>query len=266
MKKITLLSLCFAVGFANAQSIKLENNKLIKITTATKTNSETPGGGESKTDVSTTTTLKITAVEDKMYKATSTVIKMVMDGEMMGQSMKFDSDKKEDMDSQIGQMLGGSVNKASEITIGKTDGKVTEIVGGEEKQESGMGGMMGGESNAAKSVFFVIPDGKKAGDKWTVSTNEDGMKTITNYELQALKNDVATVLVSSTTIGTATKEANGMSMEMTVDTKSKGTMMLDTKNGLIKKLTTDVETTGSMDVMGQSIPLNNKSNTVMTVE
>jgi hypothetical protein len=265
MKKITLLSLCFATLFANAQSIKLENGKIIKITTNVVSTSESPmGGGESTNTITTTNTIKVSAVEDKAYKAINTVIRMVMDGEMMGQSMKFDSDKKEDMDGQIGQMLGSSVNKPSEITIDKVDGKVTEVATAEKKQS--MMGAMGGESSSAEAAFFIIPTGKKVGDKWTVNADNEGIKSVKNYELQSLKDNIATLLITSTNKGTTTKEANGMSMEMTIDTKSTGKMMVDTNTGLVKQVTMDDETSGSMEVMGQSMPLNRKSKTTVTFD
>jgi Family of unknown function (DUF6263) len=264
MKKITLLSLCFVTLFANAQSVKLENGKTIKITMNVVSTAESPMGGESTNAITTTNNIKVTAVEDKVYKAMNTVTKMLIDGEMMGQSMKFDSDKKEDMDGQIGQMLGASVNKPSEIIIDKGDGKVTEATTTEKKE--GMMGAMGGESNSADAAFFVIPTGKKIGDKWTIISDDGGIKSVKNYELQSLKDNIATLLVSSTSKGSTTKEANGMSMEMTIDTKSKGTMTVDTNTGLLKQINMEDETTGSMEVMGQSIPLNKKSKTTITVE
>jgi hypothetical protein len=264
MKKITLLSLCFATLFANAQSIKLENDKTIKITLNVVSTAESPMGGESTNTITTTNTIKVNAVDDKTYKATNTVTRMVMEGEMMGQPMNFDSDKKEDMDGQIGQMLGASVNKPSEISIDKTNGKVTEAA--TEEKKAGMMGAMGGESNAAEAAFFVIPTDKKVGDKWTVSSDDSGIKSVKNYELQSLKDNIATLLISSTNKGNTTKEANGMSIEMTIDAKSTGKMMVDTSTGLVKQMTMDDETTGSMEVMGQSMPLNKKSKTTVTFE
>jgi hypothetical protein len=264
MKKIILFSFCFITLFANAQTVKLENGKTIKMTMNVVSTAESPMGGESTNTITTTNSIKITTVEDKAYKATNTTTRMVMDGELMGQSMKFDSDKKEDMDGQIGQMLGASVNKPSEIMIGKADGKVTEAKA-EEKKEGMMGSMVG-ESNSADAAFFVIPAGKKIGDKWTITSDDGGIKSVKNYQLQSLKDNIVTLIVSSTSKGSTTKEANGMSMEMTIDTKSKGTMTVDTNTGLLKEVNMEDETTGSMEVMGQSIPLNKKSKTTITVE
>ena len=214
--------------------------------------------------MTTTNTIKIIAVEDKMYKATNTTTRMTMNGETMGQPLKFDSEVKEDMDGQMGQMLGSSINKPMEVSIDKADGKVTELA--VEKAEGTMGDMMGAESNSTESAFFVIPAGKKVGDKWTLTTEGGGIKIIKNYELQSVKDNFTTVAISSTNKGTTTKEANGMSMEMTMDGKANGTFIVDTKTGLVKQLSMDHETTGSMEMMGQSIPLNNKSKITVTFE
>jgi Family of unknown function (DUF6263) len=266
MKKTLLFSICFAALYANAQNITLETGRLYKITTNVVTNAESPMGGESKNEITTTSIVKITSAEDNLYKATSTLTRMVMDGEMMGQSMKFDSDKKDDMDGQMGQILGASINKPSALTINKTNGKVTKIAA-EDKTEANMGGMMGGnETNSEEAAIFVIPDGKKVGDTWAIATEDGGIKTIKNYVLLSLNENIATISITSTNKGTTTKEANGMSMEMTIDGKAIGTMILDTNTGLVKKLTTDDETTGSIEMMGQSIPLNKKSKITVTFE
>jgi Family of unknown function (DUF6263) len=262
MKKIGLLSLCFATMYASAQNIKVEAGKVIKVTSSTNTSGESPAGGESKNVVITTSSIKIGTADDKSYKATTSITRMQMDGEMMGQAIKFDSDKKEDMDSQIGQMLGGTVNKTTEVSIDKTTGKLTET---KKSEESGMGGMPG-SGNTLGGIFLAIGETKKVGDKWNETTEDDGLKTIKNYELQSIKENIATVMYSSTTKGTTTKETNGMSMEMTMDKKENGTILVDLKTGVVKEMNNTSETTGSMEVMGQSIPLNNKSTTKVTVE
>ncbi len=222
---------------------------------------EAPGGGESKSETKVTTTIKIVSAEDKLYKALSTVTRMTMNGEMMGQPISFDSDKKDNMGSQMGKMIGGSVNKTTEITINKADGKVKEI----KKDELESGIMMKGGANST-NVFLVIPTDKKVGDKWTVTDDEEGINTVKNYEVQSLKDNLVTVLINSTSKGTTTKERNGMSIEMTIDAKINGTITVDTKLGLIKKIVTETENSGSIEVMGQSKPMNNKINTTVTVE
>jgi hypothetical protein len=103
-------------------------------------------------------------------------------------------------------------------------------------------------------------------NKWTVTSDDGGIKSIKNYELQSLKENIANINVSSTNKGTTTKEANGMSMEMTIDTKATGTMMVDINTGLLKQINMDDVTIGSMEVMGQSIPLNKKSKTTVSFE
>jgi Family of unknown function (DUF6263) len=262
MKKITLLALCLTHVFANAQTLSLENGKEIKISTALIINGETPGGGETKNETNTTTIIKVTSQDDKTYKANSTITRLVTNGEAMGQEMKFDSDKKDDMDSEMGQMMGANINKPSEISIDKADGKITELT----KKENESGGMMGTGAKGADAAFFIIPAGKKIGDKWTTNSETDGLKSIKNYEWQSTKDGIATILCNSTTKGTTTKETRGMQMEMTVDTKTTGTILSDVKTGLVKKSIQNAETTGNMEVMGQSIPLNSKMSSTITVE
>jgi len=56
---------------------------------------------------------------------------MIIKGNAMGQEMNFDSDKKEDMDGQVGQALKGHIGTAQEIQVDK-QGKVASIKEGEE--------------------------------------------------------------------------------------------------------------------------------------
>jgi Family of unknown function (DUF6263) len=263
MKKIALLSLCFATLLANAQNVQLEKDKVFKVTVVTNKTSESPmGGEESKQEMTLVNTFKITAIEDKVYKATNTFTKMKMTGEMMGQTINFDSDKKEDLDSQIGQMLGSAINKSTEVTIDKKDGKVTEA--SVESLEKSMQAL--GETNANDNIFLVVDPSKKVGDKWTVTTDVDGIKTTKNYEFKSRNNDIVTLSFSATSKGTNSREMNGTSIESTIDNKDSGTILVNVKTSMIKEVNINSETSGSMEAMGQSIPLNGKSVTKVTIE
>ena len=265
MKIILLLSLCFATIYTNAQNIKLDNGRKITATTTTTMDMDMGVAGQMKIASKATNVLNITGADDKNYNATNTVTKLTMSQEGMGQSVEFDSDKKEDRESDIGKAAGKELDKPAQITIDKGTGKIIEInkkKSPEDQEDKNpmadiMGDTQGAEVTAA-NAFFVIPIGKKVGDKWTDSTTEAGMKGIKTYELKSINNGIADIAVKVSTKGTLTKEAQGMQFDINMTSTGDGAMLVDTKTGLVKKNDVTNDVTGTLDVMGQSMPITMK--------
>jgi hypothetical protein len=261
MKKI-VLSLCsIGIAFSYAQNIKINTDRVLKMTT-TMTMSGEQMGNEYSSDIITTSTLKITGADDKNYKATSTVTRMTMKSNAMGQDINFDSDKKEDMDGQIGQMVGKNVNQPTEVLISKETGDQKKV---EEKEDGGMG-MMGADGDKGGSAFFYVDPSKKVGDKWTTTTDADGIKTTKNYILKSITGNVAIIDLDFSSKGNTTKEAMGQSMDMTIDTKGKSSIEVDINTGIVKKQIADVDNNMVMEVMGQSMPMVTKIKSTTIIE
>ncbi|MCY7293682.1 MAG: DUF6263 family protein [Ferruginibacter sp.] len=265
MKKILLLSLCFATVYVNAQNIKLNNGRKITATTTTAMDMDMGMAGQMKMASTSVNIINVSVTEDKQYKATNTPTKLTMSQEGMGQSISFDSDKKEDRESEMGKTISKQLDAAAEITIEKSTGKVTEINKKTSLKDEGdknpladiMGDTKSAEATAA-SAFFVIPTGKKAGDKWTDSTTEAGMKGIKNYELKSINDGIATIAVKSSAKGTISKEVQGMQLDINMTSTGDGAMIVDTKTGLVKKNDVTSDVNGTLDVMGQSMPITMK--------
>lgn len=261
-KTLALSTFTFATLFANAQKVNLEVGKTFKVTTNVESTSEMMGN-ENSQKIVINNTYKINSIEKEFYKGTNTITRMTMSGTMMGQDINFDSDKKADMEGQIGQMLGSKVNKESNFTLDKNTGafKITD-----EKEEEGMGDMFGGGSNANSGLIYVDAIGKKVGDKWTTTNDADGIKTTSNYEVKSINGNVMTIALSGTTKGTTTKEMQGQSMEQTLDSKNIGTLTIDALTGILKSMTADTDGNMSIDAGGQSMVVASKSKITMTVE
>jgi hypothetical protein len=262
MKKIVLLSFTFATLFANAQKVNVEVGKTFKVTTNSESTMEVMGN-ENTTKTGIISSIKIVSLDKDFYKGTNTVNRMTMSGSMMGQDINFDSDKKEDMDGQMGQFLGAKVNKSTEFTLDKNTGAYKEV---SEKEEDGMASMFGGGDNKNSGIFYTDAIGKKVGDKWTVTNDAEGIKAINNYEVKTINGNVMTVGVVGTVKGTTTKEAQGQSAEITLDTKSTGTLTIEVATGILKQSTMEIEGSTSMDGQGQSMVMANKSKITIVVE
>ena len=275
MKKIIFLAFSIGIFSVNAQQIKLEQGKKITSVSTADIDMDMGMGGQMKIKSSSVNVLSITGSDDKNYKGTNTITKMTMSQEGMGQSTEYDSDKKGDRDSEIGKTVGKELDKPIQILIDRTTGKATESnpekTTEPEADTNPMAGMMGGmgEKTAAATVssaFFIIPQGKKAGDKWSDSTTEAGIKGVRNYELQSISKEEATILLKIVSKGVISKEIQGMQMEMNMNTTAQSIIRTNVTTGLVKKNSTTGTVEGTLDMMGQSMPISMKMSSEVVFE
>ena len=275
MKKIIFLAFSIGILSVNAQQIKLEQGKKITSTSTADMNMDMGMGGQMKIKSLSVNVFSITGSDDKNYKGTNTITKMTMSQEGMGQSTEYDSDRKGDRDSEIGKTVGKELDKPVQILIDRTTGKATESnpekTTEPEADTNPMAGMMGGmsEKTAAamvSSAFFIIPQGKKAGDKWSDSTTEAGIKGVRNYELQSISKEEATILLKIVSKGVISKEIQGMQMEMNMNTTAQSIIRTNVTTGLVKKNSTTGTVEGTLDMMGQSMPISMKMSSEVVFE
>lgn len=199
------------------------------------------------------------------YSVANTLKKVLMNMNAMGQEMKFDSDKKEDLDGQLGEAYRDKINKPNEYTLNK-EGVITEIKNkpAETKDASGggmMGNMMNGTVGEEKegAVFNAIANipaaGVKVGDSWKDSTNEDGNSSVTNYRLKEVKGDEGVVEVESDMALSRELEQQGMTMQLEMKGKTTGEYTFDVNTGLIKSRKATTKAAGTVEVAGQSVPM-----------
>ena len=275
MKKILFFALSISTLCVNAQQIKLEAGKKITSVSTADMDMDMGMAGQMKIKTSTTNVLSVTGSDDQNYKGTNTITKMTMSQEGMGQSTEFDSDKKTDRDSEIGKAVGKELDKSIKILIDKSTGIASESnpekAAAPEADSNPMAGMMGGlgDKTAAamvSSAFLLIPQGKKIGDKWLDSSTEAGMKVVRNYELQSLTKDEATVLLKTVSKAVISKEVQGMQMEMNMNTTAQSIIKTNILTGLVKKNSTTGTVEGTLDMMGQSMPISMKMSSEVVFE
>ncbi len=269
MKKIVILSLCFASLIAEAQNVKLEKGKKITSKSIMSMDMDMGMGGQMKMKTNTTSLIEITGADSKNYTATNTVTKITSNSQVMGKEMNYDSDKKEDRDGEMGKQFSKMLDKAAKINIDKTTGKakeievVTKTASEDDEDGNPFAGLMGSGEKVAEgstsAAFFIVPSDKKVGDKWLENTEIQGIKALKNYELKSLENGIATLLMKSTGKGTINKEVKGMTIELDMETVGENTMIVDTKTGLVKKNSGTTDVSGTMGVMGQTMPMSIKT-------
>lgn len=220
-----------------------------------------------KSNGTTTSVMEVKNATDKSFLISNTIKKMVIATSGMGQEMHFDSDKPEDMEGQIGSALKNKIGVAQDMVIDK-QGRITEM-----KDTASAGDMLTGIMGSnymvglQLPVLTVLPDKPvKTGDKWTDSTGTaETIKTVYQYSLQKVSGNDAYVDFTGTLAKTGMMEQQGMQITMNLNGTIKGASVYDVSTGILKNNNTETKITGTMEVMGQSVPISGTTTTTTTV-
>ena len=260
------LFLCVVVMAATAangyaQKLAVTKGQKLETVTTTKMSMEVMGQNvDNETTATSNVEVKDVTAEGYLF---STIIKhMTMKGSGMGQDMSFDSDKKEDMDGQIGQAIKDKIGTEQQVQVDK-QGKVASKPGAadEKKAGGGMSDMMSltGDLTQGQPYPMVIQLPAKAvkpGDSWTDSSgNPSTLKTITTYTLKSVSADGALVSFTGTLAKSGTVEQNGMEIQMDMTGTTKGESTYEASSGLLKSTNSTSDIKGTLGVMGQNAPI-----------
>jgi hypothetical protein len=294
MKKIILHAIVIAAIFCNSSckttkqtgsqtsnntvtpNIVLNNGQKITVTSTTDSDTDL-GMGQATTSTSSTNIITVIATDDNNYRVTNTLTKLKMSTDAMGQSTKYDSEKPEDKDNEMGKIMSSKINVTDTSLVNKMTGVIVKQNNSPEKEEKDdaenpLGGltdalgMSSGKDLVLESAFFIIPRDKKIADSWTDSSSQGKMKTSRTYTLKSVNNDIATITVNATVTGSGESEMQGTSVAFTINTKSTGEMIVDMKKGLVNNITNKADVNMTMDVMGQSLPISGKTNSTITYQ
>ena len=150
MKKIALVALMFSAIVVNAQTVSkkvgLTKGQQLEQQSRLQVNMTQEAMGQTihfKMEGDVTNVVEVKDAVANGFDVSNTIKKVLMNMNAMGQDMKFDSDKKEDLDGQLGQALKGKINVPREFTVNK-EGIVTNVRTKVDSMDEA-GGMMGGD-------------------------------------------------------------------------------------------------------------------------
>lgn len=260
---ITFLS-SFSLFAQKNKPISLSRGQVITITTTSNLDMDMGSGILIKNSSSSTNNVVVTGEDDKNYTISSALNKLVLSSDMMGQQNNYDSDKKDDKDSEIGKTVSEKLGKPVIVFVNKKTGNVVPEKKKEDIKDSvdnnPMIAMMqsfdSGEDDAiVKEMFFLIPFGRKIGEAWVDSTAKSEFKSKKTYTLKSVKDNIATVGLVGEVTGSTTMEMQGMQFDLSMNTKTTGEIIVDIKSGLVQKRNTNADISGNIDIMGQSTPI-----------
>lgn len=218
--------------------------------------------------------LDVTDVQPNKNTVGSALTGMKMNTTAMGQNMTFDSDKKEDLDGDIGKAISSEFNRVTTVEL--NDAAEVLSVKKEAAKEGteadqgmnmikNMGSVADDGSNGASMAFLVIPANVKVGGNWADSSVKDELKLYRNYNLTDVKGTEATVTLTGKQITHRKTEQNGMEFEVNMESKMNGTITVDISTGVVKQKVLNLDGSGSTEVMGQSMPMTTKVTITTTV-
>jgi len=278
MKKLSLVLSCIfaaSILFAQTATTSSSLSKRIVLSAGQKiimANSISMETSMSGMDINNTSSaeysVEVKSVAENNYAITSTLTKMKVNMDMMGQTTSYDSEKKEDQNSDIGKSFADRLNKSTELLLDNSTGKATSTTAKKESKNDAavadpMQGMMqmfgsGGDDGVVNSAFELIPVGIKIGDNWSDSSIDKALKLVRHFTLVSITGNEAAIKMTSVIDAVNTMEVQGMQMDMNSTTQSSADIITDITTGLVKKRSTVASISGSFQVMGQSIPLTAK--------
>lgn len=275
MKRSLFVLALLLSSAAEAQKISLKKGQQITITTSTTQDVDMMAMGlQMKSSMGSTSTIDATGADNENIITSYKTVKLNLSIDAMGQQINYDSDKPEDRDSEMGKNVADKLNKEVVVLLNKNTGKASlqdTAAKSPEKPDATnpLAGIMDSFGSAAEdaiveTAFLIIPAGKKKGDTWMDSTIKEKMKDVRTYTLKSINNGLATISLASKMEGSSSMESQGMQMDISLSSVSVGDVIVDTKTALVKKRSSTTDLTGSMEVMGQSIPMTSKA--VMTIE
>ncbi len=201
------------------------------------------------------------------FTITKTTTHIKMDMDIMGQQKNFDSDKKEDMEGELGEKLKDKIGVVIHATInGNGNVKITSEA--EEKQVDAMSAMMplNNDSALIAGYFLMAPTKKiKAGETWkdSVITPESSIETV--YSFIKTENSIAFISFEMKGSSVGTSSTNGMEVKTKTNTEGKGTLKVELSTGLVLERYTETKLTGTSEVMGMEIPMNGETKTTILI-
>ena len=234
---------------------------------------------EFKIEGSITHVYQVVDANAKQYTLNHITKRIAMNMDGMGQTKTFDSDKKEDLEGDMGGPVKDILKKSYEMAIDQS-GKVISVKEdtSQTKKEADQADMVGNILSklgsaldapvAGEASFFKILPGKelKKGDTWLDSTDSPGGREYTHYTVSDITS--SGILLDYTSNSNSDTKSDMMGMEATTHmvNNSKGKITIDRASGILKNKTAETESNGTVDIMGQSIPIKTKTNLTINVK
>jgi Family of unknown function (DUF6263) len=257
-----------------AQPLKLAHGQKIVIESNTDIQASLTMGMELTSNTAAVNSLEVKNATADNYNISSTLTKMKVNMNMMGQSNSYNSDNKDGNNEEMAKIFDEKMNKQVTVLV---DNKTAAVTAEKKKDEKAVDDVDGdptaglmkmfadnSDEGVIAGAFEIIPTGKSVGDSWADTTTDKDTKIINTYTLKSITGNEA--VIGSTIVATGKNKLNFQEMEFEVksETKTTGEIVTDIATGLVKKRTSVADITGSIQMMGQDMPISAKATTTST--
>jgi Family of unknown function (DUF6263) len=269
--KLPALILFTIISFnaLSQQKVSLEKGKkyMVESKTTVTSSAEVMGQSmESNVESNSTTVYEVVNPDAAGTELKSTITKLKVNSNAMGQEIKYDSDGKNN-EGPAAEMLAGRVNKPKSVTI-DTKGTITK----QDIDEDGDAAMMGINTESDNKLDLFIPvlftrklvTGDSFMDSSKVKKDKYESNEVGTYKVTAVENGVASISYSGRQVVAAVMEQMGMEMTNNSTNVINSEMQVEIKTGMVLAKASVTESTMSIETAGMSIPA--KAKTITTVK
>lgn len=231
---------------------------------------------QSTADVTSTYKIEVKSIQNNNINFINTFSGLKMNMKVMENDISFDSDKKEDMDGDIGKNFKGILNEPKKVVMDKGGNVIVadkaDSAGEDAPDNPAMAAMkqMGGDpaeqGYGASMTFEAIPPNIKVGSSWTDSSTTGGVTKVTHYTVKEINGNEGKLTLNGTIAGEVKTEMQGMEIQTKTSGNFTGEEIVDLKTGVIKQNNTSTDAKGTISVMGQEIPTSSKVTSTTTVK
>ncbi len=155
-------------------------------------------------NMSMTSNMKVTDVQDDVINTESQINSIAMDMMQGGMSMSYDSNANEETLDQMGKMLQSQFKPMMDAKIMSSTDKMGNIVN--MSMEPNIPGM----ENLTKNNGIAYPEeAVKVGSTWSATTEEQGVKMVTTYAVRDIANESVYLDISGEITGVAQGTISG---------------------------------------------------------
>lgn len=271
----TLLTVLLIAQGIVAQSVKLSLQKgqkfRVESSTVSLSSAEVMGQSmETNVDAKSSSIYEIINTVPEGTDLQSSITKLLITAQMMGQQMSFDSDKK-DNEGPLAEVCTKLMSKPKGISL-DNNGRITK----QDKTDIGSGSqsLPGlGESDNATSTELFIPalSGKelKAGDliNDTVSVKKEKYSSADTgtYTVTKIENGLASITYSGVQLVNSVLEQMGIEMNSTSNNKITAELEVDIQTGIVLSKSAVVEVQMTIDAAGMLIPVSGKTTVAIKI-
>jgi len=194
-----------------------------------------------------------------------TIKRVQLKSEGLGNSMVFDSDKKEDRENQVGNLLSSALDKQLDFHI-SNNGIAIENKQSDPSFEAAKN-VMGDIDELNTELLVALPNNIKIGEHWSDEQTKDANnKSKIDYTVKSIANEEAVLSFNGSIDKKQNKTIQGMEAKVTANTTATGELTVNVKTGLIKEKKTEYVSKGTTEVMGQNIPFTVTRSTISSTK